>query len=82
MEEVPATSFPWWQPLPWELFVSSVIKLLCSLPHPLNRTDLPRAPWTKPEYSCLEETFIPWGLLIAHANCPCDSKPHPLSVGF
>lgn len=29
-----------------------------------------------------KKTFIPWGLLIAHANCPCDSKPHPLSVGF
>lgn len=62
MEEVPATSFPWRQPLPWELFVSSVINLLCSPPHPLNRTDLPRAPWTKPEYSCLEKNLHPVGI--------------------
>lgn len=62
MEEVPATSFPWRQPLPRELFVSCVIKLLCSPPHPLNRTDLPRAPWTKPEYSCLEKDLHPVGI--------------------
>lgn len=65
--EVPATSFPWRQPLPWERFVSSVIKLLCSPPHPLNRTDLPRAPWTKPEYSCLEKNLHPVGITHCHS---------------